>query len=186
MAGVLATASTVGVADKVAAQPRFRCDYTYDYDGGRGGVLTPAPQPVTVQFQQICAAIGYNTPLAIFRGPVGNAAADVINGQPVVIYNPDFLNKLYKCALYAPATVLAHEIGHHANADTHWPSQNKHPWTRELRADWISGVALRKLGASLDQAESGIMCFDPYGPGSSSHPNSQLRLQAISDGWHNA
>lgn len=186
MAGALATAAAAGLTNNVAAQSRFRCDYTYNYDGGGGGALTPASQPVIMQFQQICTAIGYNRPLAILRGPVGNAAADIINGQPVVIYNPNFLNRLYKCALYAPATVLAHEIGHHVNGDTHWSSQTKHPWIRELGADWVSGVALRRLGANLDQAESGIMCFDPDGKGSGSHPDSPRRRRAISDGWHSA
>ena len=32
----------------------------------------------------------------------------------------------------APFSVLAHEVGHHANLDTTWAAQFRHPWQREL------------------------------------------------------
>jgi hypothetical protein len=81
-------------------------------------------------------------------------------------------------------TVLAHEVGHHAMLDTTWAGQYKHPWTRELGADWVSGLAMRRIGASLPDTLSGIQCsMGVFSPGSPSHPDSQSRLQAITQGW---
>lgn len=81
-------------------------------------------------------------------------------------------------------TVLAHEVGHHAMLDLAWANQFKHPWTKELGADWVSGLAMKRLGAPLDDTLSGIQCgMGPFSPGSPSHPDSQRRLLAIQQGW---
>jgi hypothetical protein len=76
-------------------------------------------------------------------GGVPNASATVINGVPSIIYNADFLGDLFACNEMAGMTVLAHEVGHHAMLDTTWMGQFRHPWVKELGADWVSGLALQ-------------------------------------------
>ncbi len=130
-------------------------------------------------------SLGFLAPIEIYIGGVDNAAATVIQGTPVVIYNPQFLGQLYQCNQVAAATVLAHEVGHHANRDTSWAGQFNNPWDKELGADFVSGIAMRRLSVSLDNALSGIYCsFGSFSPGSASHPDSQLRLEAVAEGWH--
>lgn len=152
--------------------------------GNWGSGLAEATPRARADVFNIIDALRLNGRLQVFRGGVPNAAATIIQGYPAVIYNPDFLGRLYRCNPAAPLTVLAHEVGHHANNDTHFTSQFEHPWHRELGADFVSGVAMRRLGVGLSEAQTGIACsFGRFSPGSPSHPDSQRRLAAIHDGW---
>jgi hypothetical protein len=165
-----------------AQQYRLLCSWSGGGDFGQG--LGP-PAPLAMQqVQAITQAIGYRVPLGVYIGYVPNASATIIGGGPAIVYNPDFLQGLFNCNQPAGMTVLAHEVGHHANLDTTWAGQYRHPWQRELGADWVSGLAMRRLGANLDATLSGIHCsFGPFSPGSMTHPDSQLRIQAVRDGW---
>jgi hypothetical protein len=147
--------------------------------------LAPGTAVAIQQVQLISRAIGYYTPIQTFMGGVPNASATVINGFPAIVYNPDFLGLLFQCNQAAGMTVLAHEVGHHALLDTTWQGQQfKHPWVRELGADWASGFAMKRLGASRDNTLSGIQCsMGVFSPGSISHPDSRNRLLAVEQGW---
>lgn len=155
--------------------------------GAFGQGLAPATGFAEDQVFEIAEAIDYYENFSVFMGGVSNAAATLIQGRPAVIYNPHFLNRLHQCHQIAAMTVLAHEVGHLANRDTHWRSQFKHPWSKELGADWVSGFAMSRLGIPLQAAQSGILCsFGRFSPGSASHPDSQRRLRAVTQGWHAA
>jgi len=133
----------------------------------------------------IAGAIRYHVPLQVFIGGVPNASATIINGAPAIIYNANFLDSFFRCHQAAGMTVLAHEVGHHAMLDTTWMGQNKHPWDRELGADWVSGLAMKRLGATLTDTQSGIECgMGVFGPPSPSHPDGQRRMLAVTQGWH--
>lgn len=177
-----AAACLCGVASTASAQSYpILCSWA----GGpfATGLSAPSQQAVDVVYDVI-RVIGYNLQLDVFRGGVNNAAATILNGRSAVIYNPDFLDDLDRCNRIAPVTVLAHEVGHHANNDTTWAAQYRHPWDKELGADWVSGLAMRRLGVSYDDALSGILCsFGAFSPGTQSHPDSQRRLRAVSAGW---
>ncbi len=150
-----------------------------------GAGLAPGTHDAVALVSQIMSAIGLNIPMSVYRGGVPNASATIIGGYPAIVYNGFFLNGLSPCNQWAGVTVLAHEVGHHANRDTNWAAQFTHPWQKELGADWVSGLAMRRLGRSLNESLSGIACgMGPFSPGSPSHPNSQLRLQAIEQGWY--
>lgn len=154
--------------------------------GNLGNGLGPASQLAARIVYDVMNAIGYQAQLDVYSGGVGNAAATILNGRSVVVYNRGFIQGLDSCNRIAPVSVLAHEVGHHANRDTTWSAKFKHPWSRELGADWVSGLAMRRLGISLEDALSGIFCsFGAFGPGSESHPDSQRRLRAVSEGWYN-
>lgn len=151
--------------------------------GGTSGTgLSPATQYAMSTVQSICASLQVPY-IPTFRGGVPNASATSINNTPVIIYNPQFLNAMGTGHPAAPISILAHEVGHHINQDITWFGQFKHPWTKELQADFVSGVALRRLGFSLQDALSAqLLYFNQIG--SQSHPDSYKRIDAISAGWY--
>ena len=149
-----------------------------------GGLGQAAPRALD-EVRSIMRAIRLEIPMNVYMGGVPNAAATIIGGSPAIVYNPEFMTGLNYCDPVAAQSVLAHEVGHHANRDTTWSARFRHPWQRELGADWVSGLAMKRLGVSLQRAVNGILCsFGPFSPGSPSHPDSQRRLQAVQDGWY--
>lgn len=116
---------------------------------------------------------------------VQNAAAVNYGGRRYVLYNPNFINQLDRASgnRWASISVLAHEVGHHLEGHTE-NSQGSHP-TIELEADEFSGYALRKMGASLADAQSAMrLIASQYA--SATHPAKHNRLSAIEDGWNTA
>lgn len=77
--------------------------------------------------------------------------------------------------------MLAHEVGHHANGDTTWRGGMRHPWMRELGADFVSGLALARIGASPEEATRAPRALFSYG--TPSHPDTPRRVAAMLDGW---
>lgn len=120
-----------------------------------------------------------------YAGDVGNACASNYHGVPIITYNRNFMNFLANRNQWAPISVLAHELGHHFNNDISWYGGFKHPWTKELQADYLSGYVLQKMGASLPNALAafGIM-FNWMG--SLSHPNTPMRIDALKQGYFRA
>ena len=184
LGGIVASSAALSLSNHASAQVYpVLCSWAGTNQIGVGLAQAP-PQPV-YHVQQIMAAIGYRVPMQVFIGGVPNAVATVIGQIPTIVYNPDFLGRLHYCNWVAPISILAHEVGHHANLDTTWMAQFKHSWQRELAADWVSGLAMRRLGIPLADAQTGIVCsFGFFSPGSPSHPDSQRRLQAVQAGWY--
>ncbi|WP_354577478.1 membrane-binding protein [Hymenobacter sp. UYP22] len=113
---------------------------------------------------------------------VQNAAAVVYDGQRFLLYNPQFVAAVNRAGHtdWAGISILAHEMGHHLNGHTLRPG-GSNP-TDELEADEFSGFVLRKMGASMAQAQAGmaVVSDDEASP---THPGRRTRLTAISDGW---
>lgn len=182
--GVAAGGASLSLGKQASAQayPIF-CSWAGNYQVGYG--LIPAPPHVVQDVQAIMAAIRFPVHMQVFWSGVQNAAATVIGGLPAIIYSPDLMNHLHSCDPVAPLSVLAHEVGHHANLDMNWAARFKHPWQKELGADWVSGLAMRRLGIHPERAQNGVLCsLGPFSPESPSHPGSQRRLQAVRSGWH--
>jgi Zn-dependent protease with chaperone function len=119
----------------------------------------------------------------VYKADVPNAAATTLtSGMPVILYNITFLNNLSYANTWAPISVLAHEVGHHYNADISWFGQFVHPWTRELKADYVSGYALFKLGATIDDAQAAFRVMFTL-QGSESHPDTPKRMEALAAGY---
>ncbi|OGX92113.1 hypothetical protein [Hymenobacter coccineus] len=87
---------------------------------------------------------------------VDNAAAVVYGGKRYLLYNPDFLAAVNRAGRtdWAGISILAHEMGHHLNGHT-LRAGGSNPQD-ELEADEFSGFVLRKLGASLAQAQAAL------------------------------
>lgn len=181
--GLIATATIQRVPS--AWGQAFLCSYAGNIGLGR---LAPATPVAWQDVQRAMSVIGLRIPIQVFQGQTGNALALVMPDQfgtpiPTIVYNPNFLNQLYQLGgRYASMSVLAHEVGHHANRDSSWMGQFKHPWQRELGADFVSGLVLGRIGASLDEATRALRAmFSLFGdPG---HPDTRRRLNAVTDGW---
>jgi hypothetical protein len=116
---------------------------------------------------------------------VANAAAVVYNGKRFLLYNPDFLASVNRAGHtdWAGISILAHEMGHHLNGHT-LRAGGSQP-ADELEADEFSGFVLRKMGASLAQAQAAMASVaDDHTSGT--HPTRAPRLAAIGQGWQRA
>ncbi|MFB9864747.1 membrane-binding protein [Rufibacter immobilis] len=135
--------------------------------------------------KEIIDVVGLKPRFEVRAANVPNAAAVILNGQRYILYNEQFVNSLNNALRtdWAGVSILAHEIGHHLNG--HTLSKGGSNQQDELEADEFSGFVLRKMGASLSEAQAAIKALadeeDSY-----THPGRSSRLTAISQGWRNA
>ncbi|TGE18876.1 M48 family metalloprotease [Hymenobacter elongatus] len=116
---------------------------------------------------------------------VQNAAAVVYNGKRFLLYNPQFVASVNRAGRtdWAGISILAHEMGHHLNGHT-LRAGGSQP-ADELEADEFSGFVLRKMGASLAEAQAGMAVVSDE-EASPTHPGRSTRLAAIGKGWQQA
>ena len=144
--------------------------------------LLPDSQ-VDLVIEDICAHIGLTCNFDVFPARVPNAMAYMIDGKRVVMYNPEFIDKVQHGKgkpSWETLSVLVHEIGHHLLGhmfvnDGNFPA-------RELEADKFSGFMLYRMGATLSEAQANIrnMAQEKETP---SHPGRSRRLVAVEEGW---
>jgi hypothetical protein len=134
---------------------------------------------------RIINVIGLKPRFEIRAAKIPNAAAVILQNKRFVLYNPDFVSALNKQAgnSWASVSILAHEIGHHLNGHT-LDEGGSRP-DLELEADEFSGFVLRKMGASLADAQSAMRIAASV-KASHTHPAKNDRLSAIQRGWNNA
>jgi hypothetical protein len=159
------------------------CDFAGFGAGGAPPLVGPGSGRAVAEVKAVQAAIGYAAPLAVFQAGGGNAFAMLgPNGTKLIGYNAGFLSQLDRIGgRFAPISVLAHEVGHHANGDTSWQAAARHPWMRELGADWVSGYALARLNASAEEATRALRAM--FNHGSATHPDTPRRIHAVLAGW---
>lgn len=135
--------------------------------------------------ERIIDVVGLKTNFEILPANIENAAAVVYGGKRYVLYNPTFINKLIKTTgtEWAAISVLAHEVGHHLNGHT-VTAGGSQP-ALELEADEFSGFVLRKLGATLPQAQAAMKTLATANA-SRTHPGQYDRLTSIETGWNHA
>jgi hypothetical protein len=116
---------------------------------------------------------------------IDNAAAVVYGGRRYLLYNPKFLAAVNRAGHtdWAGISILAHEMGHPHTGHT-LRAGGSQP-DDEIEADEFSGFVLRRLGASLAQAQAAMATVSPDA-GSATHPGRAPRLAAISRGWGRA
>lgn len=135
--------------------------------------------------QQIMDAVGLKPNFELMPANIPNAAAVVYGGKRYILYNPNFINQLTKTTgtRWAAISVLAHEIGHHL--DGHTVTATGSQPQLELEADEFSGFVLRKMGATLQQAQAAMRTIAD-GRASATHPAQYDRLASIEKGWRHA
>ena len=114
-----------------------------------------------------------------------NCFATVIDGQPFIIYDNAFLSRVEATTQtdWGAISILAHEIGHHANFHT-IDGTGSRP-EKELEADYFSGFWLHEMGANLSQSQEAMRHFQGEYV-TSTHPPQSKRLLAIQKGWNEA
>ena len=131
-----------------------------------------------------------------------NAFAYTRENQRYIMYNTEFMNKIYykSDSYWGYVLILAHEIGHHLLNHTvdevlagFGVGCKKCEFNRkkELEADDFAGFVLAKLGATLEQAQEGIYALHKvtrggplnYDDSKDSHPNTVKRLSAVKIGY---
>ena len=135
--------------------------------------------------KNIMSVIGLKPNFELRASNVPNAAAVMIKSKRYILYNPAFMDKINNASgtNWAAISILAHEIGHHLNGHT-LDNVGSRPQT-ELDADEFSGFVLRKMGATLTDAQA-VMSIIASPNGSKSHPPKRDRLTYIATGWSNA
>jgi hypothetical protein len=135
--------------------------------------------------KEIIDVVGLTPRFEMREANIENAAAVIMNGKRYILYNTRFLNEVNSASRtdWAAVSILAHEIGHHLNGHT-LTGGGSNP-ADELEADEFSGFVLRKMGASLADAQAAMAVLsddeDSY-----THPGRASRLTAIGNGWRNA
>ncbi len=133
----------------------------------------------------IIDVIGLQPKFQIRSANIPNAAAIVSSGQRYILYNPNFIANIEKATQtkWASIAILAHEIGHHLNGHTLLGAGSRP--SIELEADEFSGFILRKMGASLADAQVAMKVIATQ-RASNTHPAKNDRLQSIANGWYNS
>ncbi|WP_439883400.1 membrane-binding protein [Pontibacter sp. MBLB2868] len=135
--------------------------------------------------QEIINVIGLKPRFELRAANIDNAAAVVYNGKRYILYNEQFLAEINNAVHtdWAGVSIIAHEIGHHLNGHT-LSGRGSNPYD-ELEADEFSGFVLRKMGASMADAQAAINLLSEERT-SSTHPGRNYRLEAVSKGWRSA
>lgn len=109
-----------------------------------------------------------------------NAEALIDGNDRLILYNAVFMQEIRKKTktYWSLVAVLAHELGHHVRFHTVMAGR-EHEF--ELEADYQAGHILRRMGATLEQAQELFRTF-PKEP-SKTHPGRDERLQAVTLGW---
>jgi hypothetical protein len=138
---------------------------------------------VDLVIEDICAHIGLTCNFDVFPARIPNATAYMIDGKRVVMYNPEFIDKVQRGKgqpSWETLSVLVHEIGHHLLG--HMFVQDGNFPARELEADKFSGFLLYRMGATLKEAQANIRTMAQEKE-TSSHPGRSRRLVAVEQGW---
>ncbi len=150
-----------------------------------GLAVAPAAVGTRDIVQEIINVIGLKPRFELLPADIDNAAAVVYNGKRYILYNERFLAAINNAVHtdWGGVSIIAHEIGHHLNGHT-LSKSGSNPGD-ELEADEFSGFVLRKMGASLAEAQAAINLLSEE-RSSRTHPGRNYRLEAISKGWRSA
>lgn len=158
--------------------------------GAQANTETAATEAVTSAgardiVKEIIDVVGLKPRFELRAANIENAAAVIYNGKRYILYNEDFLAAINNAVHtdWAGVSILAHEIGHHLNGHTLTRS-GSNP-ADELEADEFSGFVLRKMGASLAEAQAAMNLLSEE-HSSATHPGRSYRLSSISKGWNSA
>ncbi len=150
-----------------------------------------APADCRSMVDQIMGYTGLPANFVVTAGPVPNALAVILLDkqkipQRVIAFNPNFIDATQRMTgggQWGPASIMAHEIGHHLSGHTITAGGSR-PGL-ELEADKFSGYVLYKMGAPLAEATKAI---DALGSETeqATHPAKSRRIAAIAQGWQEA
>jgi hypothetical protein len=155
------------------------------YMGQPGPVQNTDIAEAHEQVDRIVRVSGLEMNFEMVVDPSTPAAAAIVNGQRVILFDPRFMAQVANsiCPDWGAMSILAHEVGHHLAG--HTLRQSTNPWRDELEADEFSGFVLARLGATLAETTSAAAKILPDEP-TQTHPGRKDRIAAIVHGWQNA
>lgn len=155
------------------------------YMGRQQDVLTSDLAEARNQVARVVHASGLEMNLELVPDYASPAAAQMINGQRVILFDPRFMAQVADkiCPDWGAMSILAHEVGHHLAGHTLRPAAQ--PWRDELEADQFSGFVLARLGATEVETLSAASNILPE-QATPTHPGRKDRIAAILHGWQNA
>ena len=123
-------------------------------------------------------------PFRLLSSNVANAAALFTKGQALILINQQFMDKVQDDSKtwYSVKAILAHEVAHHLYGHTLPSSPASSRRNEELQADFYSGMVLKQMGATLDEALSAVTQIELH-TGSSTHPSKEARKTAVISGY---
>jgi hypothetical protein len=135
--------------------------------------------------EDITRTMGLQNNFELKAADVLNIEACISHKKRMILYNPVFIDWINKAtgSKWATLALLAHELGHHLNGHTIRRSGSEP--SIELEADEFAGYVLRKMGASLKEAQE-VMYLIANNEGSRTHPARFDRMLAIQHGWTRA
>ncbi len=150
-----------------------------------------APANCRSMVDQIMGYTGLPANFVVTAGPVPNALAVILLDkqkipQRVIAFNPNFIDATQRMTgggQWGPASIMAHEIGHHLSGHTITAGGSR-PGL-ELEADKFSGYVLYKMGAPLAEATRAINALGSETE-QATHPAKSRRIAAIAQGWQEA
>lgn len=148
--------------------------YSFDSD--------PAAQAA---LRRVMQATGLEPNFVIRAASVPNAAASIEETQRVILYNQQWMMNIRATTKteWSLLSILAHEVGHHLQGHTLLRGGSRPEI--ELQADKYSGFVLRRMKATLEEAQAAMLQFASE-KGTSTHPGRAARLAAIMNGWQQA
>lgn len=143
------------------------------------------PEDAETIVSGIMNAMGLSSDVTVKASGVPNVEATMHHHERYILYNPVFVSQVNSAtkSKWANIFILAHELGHHLLG--HTANEVKGGPQIELQADQFAGFVLRKMGASLYQAQL-AMHFISSTQASKSHPGRADRLASIQKGWNKA
>jgi hypothetical protein len=148
---------------------------------------------------KICTAAGLSNNYLLVPCPnIGTCLAIIKDDMPMILYDNAFLKKIKSFGFsekniptnnvtsnidWQSLTILAHELGHHANQHfSKLRSGSEYLLKNELEADNFAGKTLHKLGASLEDTKKVFNNLPEIA--SFSHPGRAERLLAVERGYN--
>jgi hypothetical protein len=147
--------------------------------------LSEAPEGADDRIKEILNVVGLSGNFNVKVADINNAAAMIYGSERYVLFNPQYLQAVYKRAgtRWTTYSILAHEIGHHLNGHTIGSKKTSHEC--ELEADEFSGFVLGRLGATREEAMLAMAISGSSSP-THTHPDKGTRMKAIAMGWNRA
>ena len=121
---------------------------------------------------------------SLFGANVSKVVAARNSQERYLLYDQFTFSMLDKSTVserWAALAMLAHQMGHHLSNHPLSSNETERPES-ELEADRFSGFVLRKMGASLEDAQTALR-VESETPISVLYPSKQLRLKAVGIGW---
>lgn len=133
---------------------------------------------------EIVSVMNLKVNFEVREANVPNAGAVFFNKKRYILYNPNFIKQIDRATGtdWASVSILAHEIGHHVKGHV-FASNGGSSHANELEADEFSGLVLKRMGASLEEAQIAMRLISGN-RASSTHPGKSDRLEAIAKGWN--